>query len=226
MKKLLPAGACLFAGLCLYGHQAQAQFPTYSPPRMPAPVMPTMMMYGNTGPSYSKGWYQLRDGSWHEGRILPGAEQITVRGLDKKDKAETPYQAGEVVRYTLAGSTGDTMRVASNFTIPRKEEFHAHSFVKQVFRRGDYTLSEYIRPSSMGYGTAYQLLELPGQPVQVVPTKYKEFQELMLRLFSDHPGLVMQLKAGRLGPDKLRDMLDAYARWKLTPPNGLTKTEQ
>ncbi|MBO3271542.1 hypothetical protein [Hymenobacter defluvii] len=224
MKKALLGSVYLFVGLCLYGQHAHAQFPTYAPPRMPAPAMPPMM-YGNTGPSYSKGWYQLRDGSWHEGRILPDKEQITVKSLDKKDKSVTSYQAGEVVCYTLAGITGDTMRVASNFTIPRKEEYHANSFVRQVFRQGGYRLSEYIRPAAVGYGTAYQLLELPGQSIQVVPTKYKEFQEMMLRLFSDHPGLVMQLEAGRLGPDKMRDMLEAYARWKLTPPNVIFKAE-
>lgn len=162
-----------------------------------------------------KGQYQLPDQTWHSGKLLlEGLDRLQVQEQGRKNR--TILKASEV--QALAAGT-DTFRVVRNFADPKKPEKQVEAcFMKQVYKGGGYLLTSYkwgsiSSPEWNGDG----LMLSHGTEVVAIPTKRQEFEQLMLTLFGDHPGLARQLKAGDLRANQTKQIVALYVNWKQQP---------
>ncbi|GGF14772.1 hypothetical protein GCM10011383_27460 [Hymenobacter cavernae] len=163
--------------------------------------------------SLGKGNYQLVDQSWHPAKMwLQGLEG----GLQAQEEGSRQKRLFSLDEVQAVATVIDTFRVMRNFADPKKPDVKVPAcFVKQVYNRGGYLLASYSwttmnTPEWDGDG----LLLSHGKQVITVPVKRKEFEQVMLSLFGDHPDLAKQLKAGALRAKQTKQIVAVYVNWK------------
>ncbi|RYU81562.1 hypothetical protein [Hymenobacter persicinus] len=194
--------------LVLSAGSVQAQYSNYALPKII---------------KYQPGSYQLADGSWHGGQLYPDqGEHLRVRNPD--DKKITEYQPLEVKAFVVEG---DTFSVIRNIDISARRRV-ASAFAKQLYRCGNFTLLDFEHGAAgaatvmLGGQTPQNDLVLQprlGDAVRV-PASRGAFEKTMLPLFGDCPELAQKIKAGKVGRQHMKSILQTYARWQQTAPAG------
>jgi hypothetical protein len=171
--------------------------------------------------TYKPGTYQLADGSWHGGQLYADqGEHLRVR--NPNDKKITEYQPVEVQAFVVAN---DTFSVIRGIDISARRRVSS-AFAKQLYRCGNFLLLDFEHGSTgaatllMGGETEQNDLVVQprlGDAVRVPATR-GAFEKAMLPLFGDCPELAQKIRAGKVGRQHMKSILQAYARWQQATP--------
>lgn len=202
MKQPFYRSALLVLVLSLGAFRAQAQYRNNSLPRII---------------SYKPGQYQLADGSWRTGQLYrePGAN---LRVRNPEDKKITTYQPAEVRAFVI---DSDTFRVVHEVDISARRRLSS-AFACQLYRHGQYTAfsMEHALTGAAAYlGTGLEtqpslVVQKENGPGVVVPATRGAFEKAMLPLFGDCPELAAKIKAGTVGRQHTRAILQTYTQWQ------------
>jgi hypothetical protein len=160
-----------------------------------------------------KGSYQLAsEAAWQP------SEQLVLSGwglqVGRKDaQAYNLEQLSQVVLYA------DTFAVVQSVEFPKPAKAKPTDntgpvtvVARRVWRRPQVELLEFA--SAAG---PVPVLRFPNQRAVALPTKRKEFQQAMLAVVGDHPGLANQLRTNQLDASHTRQILEFYLK---TKPEG------
>lgn len=206
-KKLL---TLLSLGLLLAraGHGQFAPMPQYNyTPKVPPPNWPNPAMYGNnTNPDARKGSgsYQLADGSWHQ------AQKMTFDGLRLtiKDDGKKKLVLTAAALHQLEVAQDTFLAV---HTLPI--DVDASDFSESVFNRQGVRVVRLL-------GEPRYLLQLPQQPLQLLPSRKKEFKEALLAIVQGCPALAAEIANGKLGHNEIVQIMRRYVACPPAPAAG------
>ncbi|MEJ7660407.1 MAG: hypothetical protein WKG07_12730 [Hymenobacter sp.] len=162
---------------------------------------------------FHSGSYHLLNGDWQRAKIGYDTQSLRVSDKDHKPEAPLLYSA-ESVRAFVIGR--DTFSVAREVDIPRPAQHFAALFVRQLYRRGGFQVSEYVAlPPAPEPPQVYTVLVAPGQPATVLPPGKVGFRLALAKAVRDFEVLAHQLELDpTIMPVQLPEILTAYGNWK------------
>ncbi len=179
-------------------HGQFAPMPQYNyTPKVPPPSVPNPFMYGNNAnPDARKGSgsYQLADGSWHQAQKMAfDGLRLTVKDEGKKKLVLT---AAALHQLEIAQDT-----FLAVHTLPI--DLDASDFSESVFNMQGVRVVRLL-------GEPRYLLQLPQQPLQLLPNRKKEFKETLLAIVQGCPALAAEVVSGKLGHNEIVQIMRRY----------------
>ena len=162
---------------------------------------------------FHSGSYLLLNGDWQRAKVQYDTQSLRVSDKDHKPDAALVYSA-ESVRAFVIGR--DTFSVAHEVDIPRPAQHFTDLFVRQLYRRGGFQVSEYVAlPPAPEPPLLYTVLVAPGQPAAVLPPGKVGFRLALAKAVRDFEVLSHQLELDpTIVPAQLPELLTAYGNWK------------
>lgn len=159
------------------------------------------------------GSYHLLNGDWQHAKLEYNTQSLRVSDKDHQQDAPLVYSAESVQAFVMGR---DTFSVARAVDIPRPAQHFATLFVRQLYRRGGFQVSEYVAlPPAPEPPLAYTVLVAPGQPAAVLPPGKVGFRLALAKALRDFEMLSHQLELDpSIMPAQLPELLTAYGNWK------------
>ena len=159
------------------------------------------------------GSYRLLTGSWQRAKVAYDPQSLHVSDKDHKQDDPLVYSAESVQAFVIGR---DTFSVAREVDIPRPAQHFAALFVRQLYRRGGFQVSEYVAlPPAPEPPVLYTVLVAPGQPAAVLPPGNVGFRLALAKAVRDFEVLSHQLELDpTIIPAQLPELLTAYGNWK------------
>ena len=173
--------------------------------QQPAPHLPPTGFHG--------GSYHLLNGDWQHAKLQYDTQSLRVSDKDHKPDAPLVYSAESVQAFVMGR---DTFSLAREVDIPRPAQHFNTLFVRQLYRRGGFQVSEYVAlPPAPEPPLVYTVLVAPGQSTAVLPPGNVGFRLALAKAVRDFEVLSHQLELDpSIVPAQLPELLTAYGNWK------------
>lgn len=162
-----------------------------------------------------KGTYQVADGTWQSNYLM-----LTQGGLQAGKGKKMSFVAKDVLRQVVISRDTFAVVAAVHYSPTGKDQQPAPVLdvvARRTWRRPQVEMLEYVS----AYSSSMPVLRFPDGRAAALPNNVKSFRAAMLLLVGDHPKLAEQLQTTDLNTEHLRQILDAYLRWK---PAGFDPT--
>ncbi|MFC7669180.1 hypothetical protein ACFQT0_18850 [Hymenobacter humi] len=165
---------------------------------------------------YKPGWYTLRDGTRHAGRLR--IWQTLTRNLVQVEKGKADplnISPEELRHFTMGADSFVVARQGAVAGMPSTNPFGDVDFYRVVLT-GKLQVLEHdqLVPGQGGYGPAHSLtwaLRPAGETdVVVLPTEETAFAQFTAGFFSDYPPLAQRIRAGLVGYADFKRIMYAY----------------
>jgi len=166
--------------------------------------------------SFKGGAYQLKNSrEWKRAKLLYDAQNLSVSDADHKTQYPLVFPADSVRAFFIGR---DTFSVAREVDIPRPSQHLRSLFVRNLYHRAGFEVTEYVAVTASGQPpVVYTLLTKAGQSPVVLPPSNIQFRLALAKVLRDFPALAQQLELDpKIMPEQLPQLLTAYGNWKAT----------
>jgi len=169
--------------------------------------------------SFRSGSYQLKNGDWQRAKLLYDPQSLRVSDDHYKPDDPLLFSASQVQAFVVGR---DTFGVVREVNIPRPAQHLRATFVRQLYRRGGFQVSEYVAvQASPEPPIAYKVLSQGSRLVAVLPPGNVGFRLALAKALQDYAVLSHQLELDpNILPVQLPQLLSAYGSWKVDHPTA------
>ncbi|TDN37286.1 hypothetical protein A8B98_04645 [Hymenobacter sp. UV11] len=169
--------------------------------------------------SFRGGSYQLKGGDWQRAKLLYDPQSLRVSDADHKPDDPLDFPAEKVQAFVLGR---DTFTVVREVDIPRPTQHFRSTFVRQLYRRGGFQVSEYVAVQMQPEPPlVYVILTQSDRLAAVLPPGNVGFRLALSKALQDYPALSHQLELDpNILPQQLPQLLSAYGTWKADHPTA------
>ena len=169
--------------------------------------------------SFRSGSYKLKDGDWQRAKLRYEPQSLVVSDATHKADDLLVLPAEKVQAFVLGR---DTFSVAREVDIPRPMQHMRSLFVRQLYRRGGFQVSEYVAVQMQPEPSlAYTVLTRGDRLAAVLPPGAVGFRMVLSKALQDYAVLSHQLELDpNILPVQLPQLLSAYGAWKTDHPTA------